>query len=256
MSKGVISSLWLPVIACGTYLFLYIPLGALIAFSFNASALPTVWGGLSTKWYYELLQQPELWIALKNSVVVAGASVLLSLTMATAYVCWSGPARLRKWFPIFYTSIAVPEIVFAVSLLVFFSALGIPLGIPSLIVGHTLLGLGFVIPLVHTQFLEIDRRLIEASMDLGASEWQTFFKVVLPLLKPSLIAGGLLVFVLSFDDFLISFFCSGATGQTLSLYIFGLIRMGASPLINALSTIMLLASSVLVLAFCSLNVRT
>jgi spermidine/putrescine transport system permease protein len=183
------------------------------------------------------------------------SSVALSLVMGIAYVCWGAQARLQKFLPIFYTSIAIPEIVFAVSLLVFFSALGVPLGMPTLIIGHTLLGLSFVIPLLRTQFLEIDHSVIEASLDLGASQAQTFFKIILPLLKPAIIASALLVFVLSFDDFLISFFCAGPTGQTLSLYVFGLIRMGASPMINAISTIMLLGSSLLVLLFCSLEMR-
>jgi len=253
--RTMLSALWLPALALGVMLFLYIPLFALIMYSFNASSLGTLWGGWSVRWYQELFEQPELWIALKNSLLVASSAVVLSVTMAVAYVCWGASARLHKLFPIFYTSMAIPEIVFAVSLLVFLTALPVPLGIPTLIVGHTLLGLGFIIPLIRTQFLELDTRLIEASLDLGASERQTFFKITLPLLRPAIIASALLVFVLSFDDFLISFFCSGATGQTLSLYIFGLIRMGASPLINALSTIMLVASSVLVLIFCSLNVR-
>jgi spermidine/putrescine transport system permease protein len=250
-----ITTWWLPIIACGLYLFLYIPIGLLILFSCNDAAMPGVWGGFTTRWYAQLWEQPELWIALKNSLIVALSAALLSVTMSVAYVCWAVPARLHKLFPLFYAGIAIPEIVFAVSLLVFFSALKIPLGMVTLVVGHTLLGLGFALPLIRTHYHDIDQRLLEASYDLGASERQTFFKIVLPLLRPALIASCLLVFVLSFDDFLISFFCAGPDGQTISLYLFGLIRMGASPLINALSTIILLASSVCVLFFCSINTK-
>ncbi len=113
--------------------------------------------------------------------------------------------------------------------------------------------MGFVMPMLRTRFLEIDPRIMEASADLGASEFQTFIKITLPLMMPAIIASGLLVFILSMDDFLISFFCSGASAQTLSLYIFGLLRLGSSPIINALSTIILAVSSLLVLGFCSIK---
>jgi len=124
-----------------------------------------------------------------------------------------------------------------------------------LIVGHTLLGLGYVIPIVHSRFIELDESLIEASYDLGATQRQTFFRVVLPLLMPALIASGLLVFIISLDDFIISFFCAGASVQTLPLYIFAVIRTGASPMINALSTIMLICSSFFVVLLSFLHIK-
>jgi spermidine/putrescine transport system permease protein len=125
----------------------------------------------------------------------------------------------------------------------------VPLGLTTLIVGHTLVGLGFVVPIVYNRFAEIDQRLIEASLDLGATYWQTFFKIVLPLLRPALIAAGLLVFIISLDDFLVAFFCASADSQTLSLYIFSMVRAGLSPLVNALSTFLLLVSCLFVLLF-------
>jgi len=149
----------------------------------------------------------------------------------------------------------MPEIVLAVGLLSLFSFFSVSLGATTLIVGHTLLGLGYVIPILHGRFAEMDANLIEASYDLGATQRQTFFKIVLPLLSPALIAAGLLVFIISLDDFIISFFCAGASVQTLPLYIFTVIRTGASPMINALSTIMLLVSSVLVLALSFFQVK-
>lgn len=254
MLKSFFSRFWLPIFAAGTYIFLYTPIAILVVLSFNASDFPYHWGGFTTKWYRALLHEPEVFVALKNSLIVAFASVALSLTMGLLFVYWGGRHKLQRLMPLFYAGVALPEIVMAVGLLSFFSFFAVPLGLTTLIAGHTLLGLGFVIPIIRTQFLELDYALTEASLDLGASETQTFFKVILPLLTPALVAGGLLVFILSLDDFLISFFCSGPTSQTLSLYIFGMIRLGVSPLINALSTMMLAISSLLVLVFCSLKV--
>jgi len=125
-----------------------------------------------------------------------------------------------------------------------------------LILSHTLLGLGFVIPLVYVRFLELDPKLREASLVLGATPFQTFFKVTLPLLRPTMTAAALLVFIISFDDFVLSYFCAGSSAQTLSLYILSMLRSGVSPVVNALTSILLLLSSCLVLIFFSLRTRT
>jgi spermidine/putrescine transport system permease protein len=242
----------MPCMAVATYLFLYIPIVILVLFSFNKAELPFVWQGFTTSWYKLLFSSLEIWIALKNTLVVALSSVCLSLLLGTLFVYWSQYSRLQRLTTLFYTGIALPEIVMAVGLLSLFSFFSIRLGPLTLIAGHTLLGLAFVIPLVRARLLELDYRLIEASLDLGASQRQTFFNIILPLLKPALLASGLLVFILSLDDFLIAFFCAG-TYQTLSLYIFGLIKLGVSPLINALSTILLAVSSALVVLFCSIK---
>jgi spermidine/putrescine transport system permease protein len=243
----------LPLIAGATYLFLYIPIAILIIFSFNSAPLPYHWGGFSLHWYHELFQSPEIWIALKNTLIIAFSAVFLSLILGVLFVYWGTHSVLYKMTPLFVAGVALPEIVMAVGLLSFFSFFSVPLGAFTLIAGHTLLGLGFVIPIIRTRFLELDYRLTEASYDLGASEMQTFFKIILPLLSPALLAAGMLVFILSLDDFLIAFFCSG-TYQTLSLQIFGMIRLGVSPVINALSTLLLVVSSSLVLLFCSLKI--
>jgi spermidine/putrescine transport system permease protein len=164
--------------------------------------------------------------------------------------------RIGKYLAIFYGNIVIPETVLAVSLLGFFSMLSISLGFTTLIVGHTVLGLGFVIPIVYARFLELDYRLTEASLVLGATPIQTFFKVTLPLLMPALITSALLVFIISFDDFILTYFCAGSSVQTLSLYILSMIRSGVSPVVNALSAVLLLISSVLVLIFFNLKTRT
>ena len=236
------------------FYFLYVPIVVLVLFSFNNSTTGqfTEW---SLRWYRELFASPEIWQALKNSLIVAGSAVFLSLLMGTALVVASMRTHFYNVIFLFYGSLAIPEIVLTVGLLSAFSFFSIPLGLTTLIVGHTLIGLGYVVPMLYARASEIDYRLVEASLDLGASQVQTFFNITFPLLRPALLGAGLLVFIVSFDDFLIAFFCSGATEQTLPLYIFSLIRVGSVPIINALLTILLVISSLLVLLFSLLSVK-
>ena len=248
MKSYQLSRFFLPIITLLTYLFLYIPIIVLIIFSFNQSGLLNQWGGFSLRWYIELFNNEIIWDAFTNSLIVAFSSMILSVCMGVGLVYGLG-RKMERFFSFFYGSIIVPEIVLGVGLLSVFSMLKVPLGLTTLIAGHTLLGLGFVIPIVHVRYVEIGKILSEASLDLGASEIQTFFKVILPLLRPALVASALLVLIISFDDFLISFFCAGASTQTLSLYIFAMIRTGISPVVNALSTCILVGSSVIVYLF-------
>lgn len=250
-----LASYFLPMCVASLYLFLYIPIFVLIIFSFNDNAFTQNWAGFTTHWYTDLFDTIELWDALKNSLLIACSSVALSLTLGSTFIFFGSRAVVQRLLLLFYGSLAMPEIVLAVGLLSLFSFFSVSLGATTLIVGHTLLGLGYVIPILHSRFVELDVNLIEASYDLGATKQQTFFKVVLPLLTPALIAAGLLVFIISLDDFIISFFCAGASVQTLPLYIFAVIRTGASPLINALSTIMLMVSSFFVLILSFLQVK-
>ncbi len=254
MQRFSYKRLILPTLVAGVYVLLYLPMLVMIIFSFNKAYLGFSWKGFTTDWYYQLFHSAEIWAVLKNSLIVACTAVGLSLTMGIALI-WGLNRKFERLLSAFYTSIMIPEIVISVGLLSIFTFLQVPLGLTTLIVGHTLLGLGFVIPIVHARFNELDRRLIEASLDLGASMRQTFFKVVLPFLVPAIVSAGLLVFIISLDDFLISFFCASPTSQTLSLYIYSTIRAGVSPVINALSVLMLVGSSILVLIFLSLSTR-
>jgi spermidine/putrescine transport system permease protein len=242
-------------LAVFAYLFLYVPIVILVLFSFNNSDLPFVWEGFSLKWYQALWASRDIWLALKNSLIVAASSVLLSLTLGLLFVFYSTRNFLGRFFVMFYASLAVPEIVLAVGLLTLFSFFSVPLGLMTLIAGHTLIGLGYVVPILSSRYKELDRKYLEAALDLGASEGQTLARVMIPLLLPSLMAAGLLVFVLSLDDFIISFFCTGGSTQTLPIYIFVMIRSGATPIVNALSTILLVVSSLLVLLFSSLKIK-
>ena len=201
------SSYVMPIMVAAFYLFLYIPIFVLIIFSFNNNAYTHSWVGFTTHWYTDLFTSTEVWYALKNSLVIASASVVLSLTLGSTLIFFGSRSAVKRLLLLFYGSLAMPEIVLAVGLLSLFSFFSVSLGTITLIVGHTLLGLGYVIPILHGRFVELDVHLIEASYDLGATQRQTFFNIVLPLLAPALVAAGLLVFIISLDDFIISFFC-------------------------------------------------
>jgi spermidine/putrescine transport system permease protein len=245
----------LPTMVAAIYLFLYIPIFVLVLFSFNNNIFTCGWSSFTTHWYHELFTSTEAWSALNNSLFIAGSTVTLSLTIGSTFIFFGSRETVQRLLVLFYGSLAMPEIVLAVGLLSLFSFFAIPLGSITLIIGHTLLGLGYVIPILHGRFVELDRSLIEASYDLGATQRQTFFAIVLPLLMPALLSSGLLVFIISLDDFIVSFFCAGASVQTLPLYIFAVIRSGSSPMINALSTIMLIFTSFFVLIFSFLQIK-
>lgn len=238
------------------YLFLYIPIIVLILFSFNESGSNSQWSNFSFIWYKELFQSVDILDALKNSLIVASCAVLLSLTMGLLFVYYSATSRLNKFIIVFYANLAAPEIIIAVGLLTFLSFLAIPLGITSLIAGHTLIGLGYVIPILQSRFNELDDRYTEASLDLGATRTQTLFRVILPLLMPALISGGILVFIISLDDFVLSFFTAGGSTQTLPMYIFSLIRSGDTSMVNAISTVLLMVSSLAILIYSLFTVKS
>ena len=246
----------LPFFVSLVYLALYAPIIVLIVFSFNKNPLSFKWTGFTFEWYKELFSSVEILQALKNSLIVAFSSVFLSITMALFYVFYGANSFLNRLVILFYGSLIAPEIVLAVCLLSFFTFFTIPLGITTLIVGHTLIGLAYVVPIIKTRYEEMDYRLIEASMDLGATESQTFYKIVIPILAPAIISASLLVLIVSLDDFLISFFCAGASTLTLPMYIFSEIRSGATPVVNALSTLLLVVSSLLILILTSLKLKT
>lgn len=243
-----------PLMVCLVYFFLYLPIILLAIFSFNHAQYPVEWTGFSLRWYKALWHNPEVLEAAKNSFIVGVASTFLSVVFGTAFVFASKWWRYAGWYNIFYANILLPDIVLAIGILSFFTFCAIPVGYVSLISGHTLIGLGFVVPILRARFVELDPILTEASLDLGATYLQTFAKVILPLMKPALVASALLAFTLSLDDFLIAFFCSGPSVQTLSVYVYSKARTGIDPSINALSAIFLMVSSILVLLLCFLKV--
>lgn len=253
--KNNIKSYILPLLVGLIYLFLYLPIIILVIFSFNQQGNVYNWNGFTLHWYNELFQSKEIWLAFINSLIIAISAVIFSLTLGI-FAVWGLRKFSSSYTSIFYSTMLIPDVVIAVGLLVFFGFFVIPLSLNSLIVAHTLLGLGFVVPIIYTRFLELEEQVVEASLDLGATEWQTFMKVVLPFLRPAIIAAALSVFIFSLDDFLFCFFCASSSFQTLPIYIFAMIRSGASPVINALSTLILVISSLLVLFFSLIKIKT
>lgn len=236
------------------YLFLYLPIIVMVLFSFNKSRISLRWEGFSLHWYQKLFQTPEILDALSVSLTVAFFATLLSVILGTLFVVASVWRKTNYLSWIFFGNILLPEIIMAIGILSIFTFFKIPLGYMSLITGHTVIGIGFVIPVVKARFVELDPILTEASLDLGATYGYTFRKVLLPLLMPSLVASALLVFTLSLDDFMISFFCSGPKVQTLSVYVYSMIKGGVDPTINAISAIFLALSSILILVLSYLKI--
>ncbi len=232
----------------GFFLFLYAPIVVLILFSFNASPMPYTFNGFTTEWYVQLYHSQEAWIALKNSLIVAISTVVLSCVMAWSLVYY-GNVHIHRSYPLFYGPLCIPEVVVAVGLLGFFAACSIPLSLLTLIAGHTLLGLGYAVPIIAARYDELDKHLTEASLDLGATRTQTMRRIIFPLLFPAFVSAALLIFVVSLDDFVIAFFCAGPQTQTLPLYIYSVVRTGGSPIVNALSSLLIIGGGMLILIF-------
>ncbi|MDN3504285.1 MAG: ABC transporter permease [Rhabdochlamydiaceae bacterium] len=239
------------------FIFLYLPIAVLVAFSFNTKSFPCPFEHFTFHWYQELFRTPELWDSFFNSLIVSVSSTMISITLGLMIICFHiYGSRIKKFIPLFYGNLVIPETVLAMALISFFSFCNIPLGMHTLIVSHAVIALGFVVPILYVRYRHLDPRMVEASAVLGATPKQTFFKIVLPQLKPAIISVGLLVFVISFDDFILSYFCSGTSFQTLSIYLVSSLRYGISPVVNALSTLLLLGTCIALLIFFSPKVKT
>jgi spermidine/putrescine transport system permease protein len=249
---GGVVEFWLRAHTAIVYAFLYLPIVIVVVFSFNANQLATIWTGFSLDWYGEALGDQVVQSALLNSFSVALPNAILATafgTMAALGLQRVGK-RLRMMFDgLTYISIIVPEIVIALSTLVLFAssfsfindALGtrIQLGIPTIIAAHMLFNISIVLLLVRARLSGMDRTLVEASYDLYATPWRTFRQITLPQLLPAVVAGFLLAFTFSFDDYVITSFVSGPGSSTLPIFIFGQVKRGVSPETNAVATMML-----------------
>jgi spermidine/putrescine transport system permease protein len=230
--------------------FLYLPILLLVVFSFNDSKLNLHWTGFTTKWYGLLLENQVLLQAFKNSLIVAAATTVLSVFIGTS-AAW---LLYRYRFPaqqtlglLIFIPMVMPEVLMGVSLLVLFVSLGIPLGYTTLIIAHTTFCFPFVLVGVQARLQGIDPSLEEAALDLGATPLQAFWLVIVPYLKPAIVAGGLMAFTLSFDEYIVTVFTSGADSQTLPLKVYGMVRVGLNPQLNALSTLFIAATAILVI---------
>ncbi len=231
------------------YLFLYLPIFILILYSFNESKYSVAWSGFTWKWYEKVLENSSLLEAAFNSMTIAA----LSASMATVLGTFGAVALFRYRFrgkrllkSLIYVLILSPEIVMGIALLMLFVLVGVSLGFMSLLIAHITFCLPFVVVTVLSRLSGFDHSIIEAAKDLGASGWQTFWKVILPPIMPAVIAGFLLSFTLSLDDVIISFFVSGVEFEILPIKIFSMVRLGVKPEINALCAVMFLFTIIMV----------
>ncbi|WP_395022987.1 ABC transporter permease [Dongia sp.] len=232
-----------PAVTLLAYLFLFVPIVVLVIYSFNASRSTVVWSGFTLDWYGEVFQDRGLRQALQVSLVIAFVSALVS----TAIGALTALAIVRRRFPgrdalatLLLAPMVLPEIVLAVALLVFMVAMNVTLGYFTMIVSHVLISVPFATLIVRAAAASLDKRLEEAAADLGADEWQAFWRVTFPLLLPPIVTAFLLAATLSFDNFVMSTFTSGVGTTPLPLRIYSMLKLGITPEINALGALMVL----------------
>ena len=237
---------------CLVFLFLYLPILAVVAFSFNSGEQTAVWQGFTFDWYAELFADADLWRACRNSLMVAGIATLIATVIGTATALAIERYRFRFRAALvrcLYLPIIIPDIVLAIALLTFYVQTRMPLGLTSLIIAHAVFNIAYVTIVVRARLQGYDNSVEDAALDLGATEWQTFWRITLPLIAPGIIGGALLAFTLSIDDFVITFFTAGVGWTTLSVHIYSLLKFGITPKINAISTMLLFNSIVFILLF-------
>ena len=252
-------NLWL------VFIFFYAPIAVLIIFSFNSGRVVSQWEGFSLAWYTKLFSNRDIGLALYNSMVVAGVSTVISTIMGTLVALGMERFDFRgklSMDSMLYLPIIIPDIAMAVMLLLFFVqagqllariGFGFSLGLGTIILAHVAFNISYVAVVVRARLADFDKSLEEAARDLYANEWNTFRHVTLPLIMPGILGGALLAFTISLDDFVVTFFTSGPGSTTLPLRIYSMVKTGITPEINALSTLMLLASMVLVLGSLALQ---
>ncbi|MFD0980194.1 ABC transporter permease [Tropicimonas aquimaris] len=241
------------------FAFLYIPMMILIIFSFNESKLVTVWAGFSTRWYGELLRNEAFldaaWVTLRVAVMSSTVATVLG-TMAAYVMVRGGRFFGRTLFSgMIYAPLVMPEVITGLSLLLLFIAIGLDRGIITIVLAHTTFSMCYVSVVVSSRLVSFDRSVEEAALDLGCTPFQAFRLVTLPIILPAVASGWLLAFTLSLDDLVIASFTAGPSATTLPIKIFSSVRLGVSPEINALSTIMIaiVAVGVIVASLMSKN---
>ncbi|MBI4409369.1 MAG: ABC transporter permease [Gemmatimonadetes bacterium] len=233
----------------GTLAFLYAPVLVLVIYSFNDSRFSAAWQGFTLRWYARLFESPETAAALENTLIVSVSSTVIATTLATLLAVGLHLHRFRGRGLIealLYLPVIAPDIILGVSLLGFYVAAHLPLGRLSIILAHVAFQISFVALVVRGRLQDFPPALLEAARDLGADELRTLRHVLLPLLRPAILAGALIAFALSIDDFVITYFTAGAGASTLPLRIYSMVKRGVTPDVNALSTLLLLFTLALI----------
>ena len=225
------------------FAFLYLPMVILVIYSFNSSKLVTVWAGFSTKWYGELMRNEAFldaaWVTIKVAVLSSTFATVLG-TLAAYVLVRAGQFWGRTLFSgMIYAPLVMPEVITGLSLLLLFIGIGLDRGVMTIVLAHTTFSMCYVSVVVSSRLATFDMSLEEAALDLGSTPFEAFRLVTLPIIAPAVISGWLLAFTLSLDDLVIASFTSGPSATTLPIKIFSAVRLGVSPEINALSTIMI-----------------
>ena len=223
-------------------LFNYLPIIVVVVYSFNASKYSN-WAGFSLQWYEKLFRNSQILRSLNNSLILAFSSCGLSILIGTAGAVGMARSRFRTQGLLENVSMIpmmMPEIILGMAYLAFFSIIHIPFGILTLIIAHTTFCIPYIFINVQSRLVGLDPAYVEAARDLGASPTRAFYDVTLPLITPAILSGALLSFAMSMDDVVISFFVTGTTSNTLPLQVYSMLKMGVTPEVNALCTLMLL----------------
>jgi len=236
-------------LAAMVYLLLHLPVLVLVVFSFNASKYSVSWTGFTLDWYRRLAGRDDLLRGLRTSLLVAGLATLIATVLGTLLALALARRRFagrRALEGLLYLPIVTPEIVAGVSLLVLFVALGVPLGIGTITIAHVAFNIAFVAVVVRARLAGMDHSLEEAALMLGADELTAFRTVTVPLLWPGILAGALLAFTMSFDDYVITSLVAGTGSSTLPIVVYSMVRRNVEPTVNAISTLILVVTSVLI----------
>ncbi len=229
---------------------IYLPIIIVIIYSFNDSKMATIWNGFSLRWYKKLFNNGVMAEALKNSLILGGISSGISAVIGTlgALSLQKSSGLIKKIEKIIYLPLMIPEIILGMAFLSFFTFFKIKLGMPTLIISHCSFCIPYIFIMVTSAISGMDTTFNQAARDLGAGKIRAFLTIELPLILPSILSGVFLAFAMSMDDVVISFFMAGASSNTLPVKIYSQLKMGVTPEVNALCTIMLLVTSVVIIA--------
>lgn len=239
---------WMVTIVASVYVFLHAPLVVLVVFSFNASKYGVEWKGFTLQWYQRLLERHDIIDGLVNSLIVGLGSTAISTVLGTMMALALARHKFRGkqlLEALLYVPIVTPEIVCGISLLILFVLMQLPLGILSITIAHVAFNISFVTVVVHARLQGLDQSLEEAALILGADELTAFWRVTVPQLMPGIVSGAMLAFTMSFDDYVITSFVSGQGSATLPIVVYTMVRKNIEPSINAISTIVLIATTIL-----------
>ncbi|MEN9404470.1 MAG: Inner rane transporter permease protein YdcV [Verrucomicrobiota bacterium] len=227
------------------FVFLYVPIAVLVVYSFNSSRLNIVWESFTWDWYGKLLANGPLIKAAKNSLIIASVTTLVSVVLGTGGA-WLLQRYRFRFSRTIQTLVAIPmvmpEILMGISLLILFATIRFDLGFTSVIIGHVTFSFPFVLVAVQARLQGLDPAMEEAALDLGATPFQAFWLVIVPALRPAIIAGALMAFTLSMDELIVTFFIRSASAVTLPIQVYGLARVGLNPMLNALSALFIVAT--------------